>query len=175
MQMTHDQIERIVVTEGNEIPRAMQQQHLDLRAAFKREMAVKVAKPVKKCATYLTKNGRWLQYDRALAEDLPSATVVIEGLVATFRQGSDAQNLRALWSIIGAQAVLRIRALRASGDFDDSRQSHLTKEHARNHASRYADGISARFGPQRNETEPAGVTRSEPLSLGLAEKSRPSN
>ena len=34
-----------------------------------------------------------------------------------------------------------IRALRGSGDFDDYWQFHLAKEHERNHASRYADGV----------------------------------
>ena len=41
MHMTHDQIERMVVTEGHKILRAMLQQHYDLRAALEREVAVK--------------------------------------------------------------------------------------------------------------------------------------
>jgi hypothetical protein len=36
--------------------------------------------------------------------------------------------------------VLRFRALRSSGDFDDYWLFHLAKEYERNHASRYADG-----------------------------------
>jgi hypothetical protein len=36
--------------------------------------------------------------------------------------------------------VLRLRALRASGDFGDYWQCHLAKEYERNHQSRYADG-----------------------------------
>jgi len=47
----------------------------------------------------------------------------------------------ARWSLSGAEAVLRIRALRASADFDDYWQFHLAKEHERNHASRYASGV----------------------------------
>lgn len=46
----------------------------------------------------------------------------------------------ARWSLIGAEAILRLRALRASGDFDDYWQFHLAKEHARTRASRYAGG-----------------------------------
>lgn len=46
----------------------------------------------------------------------------------------------ARWSLAGAEAVLRLRALRASGDFDDYWQFHLAKEHERTHRSRYADG-----------------------------------
>ena len=46
----------------------------------------------------------------------------------------------ARWSLTGAEAVLRLRALRASGDFDDYWAFHLAKEHERIHQSRYADG-----------------------------------
>jgi hypothetical protein len=46
----------------------------------------------------------------------------------------------ARWSLVGAEAVLRLRALRASADFDDYWQFHLDKEHERNHASRYVGG-----------------------------------
>jgi len=43
--------------------------------------------------------------------------------------------------LTGAEAILRLRALRASGDFDDYWQFHLAKEHERTHPSRYADGV----------------------------------
>ena len=36
--------------------------------------------------------------------------------------------------------MLRLRALRASGDFDDYLTFHLAKEYERTHTSRYADG-----------------------------------
>ena len=44
----------------------------------------------------------------------------------------------ACWSLTGAEAVLRLRALRASGDFDEYWRFHLACEKARNHAARYA-------------------------------------
>jgi hypothetical protein len=46
----------------------------------------------------------------------------------------------ARWSLTGAEAILRLRALRTSGDFDDYWQCHLAQEHDRVHRSRYADG-----------------------------------
>lgn len=46
----------------------------------------------------------------------------------------------ARWSLTAAEAILRLRALRTSGDFDDYWQFRLAKEHERTHASRYADG-----------------------------------
>jgi hypothetical protein len=42
---------------------------------------------------------------------------------------------------MGAEAILRLRALRASGDFDDYWSFHLAMEHERAHQSRYADNI----------------------------------
>jgi hypothetical protein len=44
----------------------------------------------------------------------------------------------ARWSAAGAEAILRLRALRTSGDFDDYWAFHLAKEHERTHQSRYA-------------------------------------
>jgi hypothetical protein len=47
----------------------------------------------------------------------------------------------ARWSLESAEAVLRWRALRASGDFDEYWQFHLQREYERQHVSKYADGI----------------------------------
>ena len=47
----------------------------------------------------------------------------------------------ARWSVAGAEAVLKVRALKVSGDFDAYWRFHLEREHERNHASRYADGL----------------------------------
>jgi hypothetical protein len=97
------------------------------------------AKPVERAARYLVKNTRLLHYDRALADGLPIATGVIEGAcryLVKDRMGRTG----ARWSLIGAEAVLRLRALRASGDFDDYWAFHLAKEHERTHQSRYANG-----------------------------------
>jgi len=45
----------------------------------------------------------------------------------------------ARWSLSGAEAVLHLRALRASDDFDDYWEFHEKHEYERNHASHYAD------------------------------------
>lgn len=97
------------------------------------------AKPVQKAATYLVKHTRLLHYDRALADGLPIATGVIEGACRYLVQDRLGRT-GARWSLAGAEAVLRLRALRASGDFDDYWQFHLAQEHERTHRSRYADG-----------------------------------
>ncbi|HEX3480587.1 MAG TPA: ISKra4 family transposase [Kofleriaceae bacterium] len=97
------------------------------------------ARPVEKAAGYLVAHTRLLHYDRALADGLPIATGVIEGACRYLVQDRMGRT-GARWSLTGAEAILRLRALRTSGDFDDYWQFHLAKEHERTHASRYADG-----------------------------------
>ena len=98
------------------------------------------ARPVEKAAAYLVKHTRFLHYDRALADGLPIATGVIEGACRYLVQDRMGRT-GARWSLVGAEAILRLRALRASGDFDDYWHFHVAKEHARTHPSRYADGL----------------------------------
>ena len=99
----------------------------------------KAAAPVRRCINYLVRNSRWLHYDRALADGLPIATGVIEGACRYLVQDRMGRT-GARWSLATAEAILRLRALRTSGDFDDYWQFHLAKEHERTHQSRYADG-----------------------------------
>lgn len=48
----------------------------------------------------------------------------------------------ARWSLTDAEAVLRLRALRASSDFDAYWAFHFfDREHARHHRARYADDV----------------------------------
>ena len=43
----------------------------------------------------------------------------------------------ARWGLDGAEAVLKLRALHANGDFDDYLDYHFQQEKHRNHDSRY--------------------------------------
>jgi hypothetical protein len=85
------------------------------------------------------RNAAFLHYDRALAEGLPIATGVIEGARRYLVQDRMGRT-GARWTLAGAEAVLRLRALRTSGDFYDYWLFHLAKEHERTHQSSYADG-----------------------------------
>ena len=108
------------------------------RSATLREMAAAERKPVDDCADYLLNYSPYLQYDKALAEGVPIATGVIEGTCRHLVQ--DRMNLTgARWRLTGAEAVLRLRALRCSDDFDAYWKFHEQKEYERHHASRYAD------------------------------------
>ena len=84
------------------------------------------------------KRTRIMRYDEALAAGFPIATGVIEGACRYLvKDRMDRGGAR--WSLTGAEAVLRLRALRASNDFDEYWQFHLEQERLRNHASRYQD------------------------------------
>jgi hypothetical protein len=56
----------------------------------------------------------------------------------------------ARWSLDGAEAVLRLRALRANGDFDAYWKHHVEAEFERRHRSRYAQGRTPNPLPTRN-------------------------
>jgi hypothetical protein len=77
-----------------------------------------------------------LGYDTALAAGWPIATGVIEG--ACRHLVKDRMDITgARWSLAGAEAILRLRALTANGDFDAYWAFHLRQEHHRVHWRRY--------------------------------------
>jgi hypothetical protein len=108
------------------------------RSATRRSLATKARAPIDECADYLLKYAPYLQYDNALAEGLPIASGVVEG--ACRYLVNDRMNVTgARWRLAGAEAVLRLRALRASGDFDEYWAFHERQEYQRHHATHYAD------------------------------------
>jgi hypothetical protein len=81
---------------------------------------------------YLRKNSRYIHYAEFLADGLPIATGVIEGACRYLVQ--DRMGITgARWGLSVAEAVLKMRAVRTSGDWDDYWRFHLEKEHARNY------------------------------------------
>jgi hypothetical protein len=105
------------------------------RSATRRGLADS-REPVDDCADYLLHYKRYLRYDRYLAKGLPIATGVIEG--ACRHLICDRMDGGARWSLRGAEAVLRLRSLRSSGDFDEYWTYHEQQEYQRNHVGRYA-------------------------------------
>jgi hypothetical protein len=82
----------------------------------------------------------YLDYPTALECGWPIATGVIEG--ACRHLVKDRLDLTgARWGLEGAEAVLKLRAVRSNGDFDDYWRFHLSQEHQRVHKSRYADNL----------------------------------
>lgn len=108
------------------------------RLATMRGLSKKKREAVDKCATYLQNNTPYLRYDEYLAAGYPIATGVIEG--ACRHLIKDRMDLTgARWSLKGAEAVLKLRSLRSSGDFNRYWEYHEAMEYQRNHEARYKD------------------------------------
>lgn len=95
-------------------------------------------KPIDRCCDYLLDHKDMLQYDGYLAEGFPIASGVIEGACRHLMQ--DRLDLSgATWRLRNAEAVLKLRALKSSGDFDEYWAFHVEEELRRNHLARYKD------------------------------------
>jgi len=123
------------------------------RSATLRDLSQEVREPADTCANYLLKYRAYLHYDEYLAAGLPIATGVIEGACRYLVK--DRMNITgARWGLEGAEAVLRLRALYASGDFDEYWRFHLDQEKRRNHAVNYAYELpNTRPNPSANPHE----------------------
>jgi hypothetical protein len=98
------------------------------------------AKIIRKTLSYLQNKQAWMDYPRALAEGWPIATGVIEGACRHLVQ--DRMGITgARWGLEGAQAILWLRAINASGDTGAYWDWHISQEHQRNHLSRYQPGF----------------------------------
>jgi len=92
---------------------------------------------VDKAAAYILGHADMMRYDEYLKAGMPIATGVIEGACRHLvRDRMDATGAR--WGLVGAEAILKIRSLRSSGDLANYWAFHHHAEWERNHASRYA-------------------------------------
>ena len=84
----------------------------------------------------LRKNSTRIHYAVFLRDGLPIATGVIEGACRHLIQ--DRLGITgARWGLRGAEAVLRLRAIQTSGDWDEYWNFHLARERERNHPGAY--------------------------------------
>jgi len=92
------------------------------------------------CARYLDNKKDYLGYATALDKGWPIATGIIEGAARWLvKDRMDITGAR--WGLEGAEAILKLRALIASGDIDAYWRFHLRREHERIHHARYRDGL----------------------------------
>jgi hypothetical protein len=131
-------------------------------------------KPAGTGADYIERYKAYTQYDAYLKAGLPIATGVIEGACRhVIRDKMEITGAR--WSLEGAEAILRLRSLRASGDLDDYWRHHEQRELERNHVTRYANGRIPSLTPRLT---PSCVYAMEPhpfdisCRLGLGESSQ---
>jgi hypothetical protein len=109
------------------------------RSATKRGLSAEKRAAADKCADYILNHAPYLRFSSYLSEGLPIATGVIEGACRHLvRDRMEVTGAR--WSLDGAEAILKLRSLRSSGDFDDYWVFHLEREHQRHHQTRYAGG-----------------------------------
>jgi hypothetical protein len=110
------------------------------RSATLQKLSAKARENVDKCADYLVKYRAFLRYDIFLAKGYPIATGVIEG--ACRHLICDRMDITgARWRLDCAEAVLKMRALRASGDFDQYWPFHKLQEFQRHHVSKFDDPL----------------------------------
>ncbi len=110
------------------------------RSATMKKLDKKTREPVDTCATYLRNKSPYLHYDYYLSQGFPIATGVIEG--ACRHLVKDRLEITgAKWRLQSAEAVLRLRALRSSKDFDEYWAFHEACEYKRNHQELYAGGV----------------------------------
>lgn len=132
------------------------------RTATRRVLSRSARRPADTCAAYLERHRAYLRYDVCLARGFPIATGVIEGACRHLIR--DRLTLTgARWSLSGAEAILWLRSLRASGDWEAYWDYHEQKERERNHGSRYADGRIPTLTPP--DTRPRGTRRASHLRV----------
>jgi hypothetical protein len=108
------------------------------RSATLRGLSEKARGPADKCADYIVKYRKLLCYDKYLSRGLPISTGVIEG--ACRHLIKDRMDLTgARWRLKSAEAVLKLRSLNSSGDFDEYMKFHKAREFERSHKVQYKE------------------------------------
>jgi hypothetical protein len=106
------------------------------RTATNHGLDIARRKPADDAAGYLTTLAPYLDYPTALTHGWPIATGIVEGACRhLIKDRMDITGAR--WGLAGAEAVLKLRALKANGDFNSYWQFHLNQEHHHVHEARY--------------------------------------
>ena len=106
------------------------------RSATLRDLSAEARKPADTCCDYLLKYRDLLKYDEYLAKGLPIATGIIEGACRhLIKDRMDITGAR--WGLDRAEAILKLRSLRSSEDFEEYFRFHRAQELRRNHVSHY--------------------------------------
>ena len=93
-------------------------------------------KPADDAAAYLTNLAPYLNYPTALHKGWPIATGIVEGACRhLLKDRLDITGAR--WGLAGAEAILKLRAIKANADFDAYWQYHLNQERHHVHEARY--------------------------------------
>jgi hypothetical protein len=94
-------------------------------------------KQVQKTITYFENHKKWMKYDQYLKEGLPIASGVVESTCGhLIKDRMERAGCR--WNIKGAEAVLKLRSIKTSKDWDQYWQYHISQEKERIHTSKIA-------------------------------------
>ena len=106
------------------------------RSATLRRLSADKRKAVDTCADYLLNYKDMLRYDEYLLEGLPIATGVIEGTCRHLV--NDRMDITgARWGLRRAEAILKLRSLHCSKDYEDYWDFYKEQTLRRNHLSQY--------------------------------------
>ena len=92
------------------------------------------------CADYLLAKAPHLNYPKALTQGWPVGTGIIEA-ACRYLVKDRLEVTGARWGVNGAEAVLKLRALRKNGDWERYWRFHLAQERRRVHELRYLNKI----------------------------------
>jgi hypothetical protein len=102
------------------------------RAATRKQLRQGQRQPVDQAADYLASHQQRLRYDPALVQGLPIATGVIEG--ACRHLVKDRMDITgARWGLERAEAILKLRSLKVSGDLPAYLTFHFEQERKRHY------------------------------------------
>ena len=128
----YQRAERILSGQVSQVVKGLRQM------ATEHHLTGEKAKVVRDVTGYYYANRDRMRYDEYLKNGWPIASGSVEGAVRHIvRDRFDITGAR--WSLDGAEAMLKLRAVRANGDWSAYWRYHLT--HQRVHAARYAAGV----------------------------------
>jgi hypothetical protein len=106
------------------------------RNATRLNLSETIREPADISADYLSNKREYLQYDKYLKNGYPIATGVIEGACRhLIKDRMDITGAR--WGLTTAEAILKLRSLKSSNDFEDYWKFHEQQEFERNHCEKY--------------------------------------
>lgn len=102
------------------------------RSSTKRNLNSQQRKNADLCSDYLLKKKAYLRYHNCLTQGYPIASGVIEGTCRyLIKDRMDITGAR--WGLQGAEAILKLRAIITSNDFEEYFRFHKSKERYRNY------------------------------------------
>lgn len=127
-----DQLQRILDGDAGKVAGTVRLQ------VAKRKLEEAKAKAATACADYISRRKAYMRYDLFLKRGYPIASGAIEGACRhLIKDRMDVTGAR--WTLGGAEAVLKLRSLVSSGDFEDYWAFHRRQEHERSHLSCFDD------------------------------------